>query len=437
MLAVVSTLCLVDCTKENKNITQDSNSKSVNINVSVDYPQISPETKTIIEQNPQGGLKVSWDANEEISLLSFDSNNKLLSIDNLASSGEKGRISTTFTGSYSNKKDAKGWIVLYPALTKSKYGNYIMRDKTSYDENKYWRTVFITGVSYNTTDYHTDSYQAANNHMSHLPQWDAMSAKIEKDPALGEIKGVTLQKHCAFLHLDLNVDLSHAGKKINSVIFDTYEAPLFICRTVGKANLGWLDGNKIISLIGIGDWAGREGILTLHLGKNYNGITVPSDGKLSVWIPFHVQHSSNPTIFKQGTPFQILLTDPDRRIIPSFAGAGFVMPRDLELHPGKIYTIKASIPKNKVKVASITPEKNNVTLKVGEKNSLKFTILPENAVDRRISKCEGYGDVVKINGFNFSNELTITGKKVGEVDLKVSNAITGVGTTVKIKVVAK
>ena len=124
-LAVVA--IAVGCTKEKENapIKQDGNSsEAINVKISVDYPQTHPETKTIIEQNPAGGLRVSWD--EELSLLSFDSDNKLIAVDNLTSTGEKGRRSATFTGSYSKPIGARKWIILYPALTKDKDGKYYM-----------------------------------------------------------------------------------------------------------------------------------------------------------------------------------------------------------------------------------------------------------------------------------------------------------------------
>ena len=249
-------------------IKQDSNnSEAVNVKISVDYPQTSPETKTIIEQNPTGGLRVSWDANEEISLLSFDSDNRLIAVDNLTSTGEKGRRSATFTGSYSKPIGAEKWIILYPALTKDKDGKYYIGDKIGYGRD-IWRTEFKINSKYvETSD--ANVYQTANNDMSHLYQWDVMSARIE-DPTVKNVVR-NMQKHCAILHFNLSIDPSHAGKKINYVLFSSS------CYFGGNSGwgystLGWHKGIgnlSVVTNVGSMSWF-------LYLGKkDKNWLNIP------------------------------------------------------------------------------------------------------------------------------------------------------------------
>lgn len=432
----------VGCTKEKEdaNIKQDSNnSEAVNVKISVDYPQTSPETKTIIEQNPAGGLRVSWDANEEISLLSFDSDNRLIAVDNLTSTGEKGRRSATFTGKYSKPNGAKGWIIVYPSLAKNKEGNYVMKEKPSCSHIK--DSIRCTIFEFNgfscTTFGNNYSHQVENNDMSHLRQWDIMSAKIENDPASGETKGVTLQKNCAILNLNLTVDPAHRGKKINAVRLMTHVSASYMERS--SNNLGWLDKHgDIISFFESPQCMLPN--LYLHIGKDNTGVIIPSDGKISAYIPFFVQHSSsNSFILEQGTPIDINLFYIDHDIAKFNTSVCVIMPTNLELLPGKIYTINATLPKENVKATSIAVEKNVVTVKVGESVPVKFTTYPENTSNRGISfypgRCEFFNtSFSKRRG----NEVIVTGEKVGERILEIqSNSNVYVTASVKIKVVAE
>ena len=455
----------VGCTKEKEsaNIKQDSNnSEAVNVKISVDYPQTSPETKTIIEQNPAGGLKVSWDANEEISLLSFDGDNNLISVDNLTSTGEKGRNTAIFTGKYSKPNGAKGWIIVYPSLAEDKeykYNGtfYFMGDKVGgiTKPGHRRRTAFKLNGSYCHTRNFTNIFQVENNDMSHLRQWDIMSAKIESEPSTGGIRVATMQKHCAIFHLNLSVDPAHIGKRINKVCLNSYR-DRDITGGSGDNHFGWLDkeNSDLISLL---VYLPKYILptLNLYLGKDddygggYGGIEIPSDGKLSVYMPFFIHHSSSkPAIFKQGAPLGIELSYDNNGNSKNYDGlttiTGIVetMQKNLELLPGKIYTINATLPKDYIKVTSIVPEKEEVTVKVGESVIVKFISLPKNALHQKVNccdKCEFFSTNMHWwrSTYDRTDSIRVFGLQVGEKDLTIENTNSHASATVKVKVVAK
>ena len=457
----------VGCTKEKEsaNIKQDSNnSEAVNVKISVDYPQTSPETKTIIEQNPAGGLKVSWDANEEISLLSFDSDNKLISVDNLTSTGEKGRNTAIFTGKYSKPNGAKGWIIVYPSLAEDKeykYNGtfYFMGDKVrgiTKSGDRRCTEFQLNGSTCYTRNF-TNIFQVENNDISHLRQWDIMSAKIESEPTTGGIRVATMQKHCAIFHLSLNVDPAHIGKRINNVCLNSYTDRNY--NGTGYNHFGWLDKEKsdFISLFTNIPEYNKFPTLNLYLGKDddygggYGGIEIPSDGKLSVYMPLLIQHSSSePAIFKQGAPFGIELMYSNSYIMSNrndrkmITGIVDTVQKNIELLPGKIYTINATLPKDYIKVTSIVPEKEEVTVKVGESVTVKFISLPKNALYQEINcnpnKCEFFR--TSDNGWLSTcreriDSIIVIGLQVGEKDFKIENIHSHASATVKVKVVAK
>ena len=109
VLMASAILAFSACNKESLPIQQTG--IQLTINATVGAP-----TKTAYEYDPDGGtIDVSWNADETISVISFDDSG-ITAIDDFTSSGEQGRDKAEFSGTWTGNPGDRV-ICLYPALS--------------------------------------------------------------------------------------------------------------------------------------------------------------------------------------------------------------------------------------------------------------------------------------------------------------------------------
>ena len=212
LLAIMTMVAaLFGCAKDNdkNNLPNNTDGEPVSLQVSL----ADTQTKTIFDYRNGEGFKVTWDENEVISLLSYNSMGLLQSVDNLTSTGAAGRSEATFKGTYSKKSTARYWVVIYPALTKVDKRFFIYGEKSN-GAGTQSSIGFSVGTKNTTGNYTYNSFQLSSNDYSHLSSRDLMSAWIGTEPTEGTIGNIKLTKHNAILRFDLDAsDLK--GEKIS------------------------------------------------------------------------------------------------------------------------------------------------------------------------------------------------------------------------------
>ncbi|MCQ2140995.1 MAG: hypothetical protein MJY83_01445 [Bacteroidales bacterium] len=82
------------------------------------------QTKASFSDEDGSVLKFSWDAEEKISVIAFDSENKVLAVDTFTSTGEAGRTRADFTGTLTQVEGTHHLECFYPALTEHRGNQY-------------------------------------------------------------------------------------------------------------------------------------------------------------------------------------------------------------------------------------------------------------------------------------------------------------------------
>ena len=135
-----------------------------------------PGTKTTV--TPDGsGLKSTWDADEAISVVTLDGDGKAVAIDNFTSSGEAGRTSADFSGSFTGGENPVKVIVIYPSLEKQaddSYQNAVLSQIKIGDNQCQWN---VYGLR-----------QTGNGDLSHFKNYCVMTGNVN----LTNIKSNTL-----------------------------------------------------------------------------------------------------------------------------------------------------------------------------------------------------------------------------------------------------
>ncbi len=419
------TAALFGCAKDNdkNNLPNNTDGEPVSLQVSL----AGTQTKTIFDYHNGEGFKVTWDANEEISLLSYNSMGYLQSVDNLTSTGAAGRSEATFKGTYSKMTTAKYWVVIYPALTAVQKKHFIYGEKSN-GKGTQSSIVFNSGTKYITGNYTYNSFQSSSNDYSHLSSRDLMSAWIGTEPTDGTIGNIKLTKHNAILRFDLDAsDLK--GEKISKFTVKynpvTSTQKLFGCGR-GLADFGWgKEGNGPDKNLFA---ESNENSANVYFGDTETPfITVPSNGELKVYIPF--TPAENPSILSNDGSFELELSN-DEYVVSTKT---ITFTNDISIKAGCVYTFKTTMPKPAVAPTSIALDKASVELRINKTIQLNATILPSNASNKEVIWSVDNSDVATVD-----NNGKVTAKGAGEATVTATSAADNtLKATCKINVISQ
>lgn len=165
LLAAIAVLGFSSCKKDEKQPQQDP------IQLTLITEIATPATKATYTYDE--GIKMAWEAEERITIVTFK-DDKAVSAQNLSSTGEAGRKTATFSGSFT-PTDGATYIACYPPLA---------------DRGTYWNTEVKSGSDWGLRidkDFkyliwfstNTQNYQSENGSLDILKVGDVMVGDVE------------------------------------------------------------------------------------------------------------------------------------------------------------------------------------------------------------------------------------------------------------------
>lgn len=285
---------------------------------------------TKVNYTPDGNvLKTTWEAEETISVVSFSSgDNKPASIDNFTSTGEAGRTTAKFTGTFTGPEDFAGIMVLYPALQEVEPGIYSTAPYKDYKGNML-STLEHTHVGY----YYFDDgnaeplRQVADDDASHLHNYCVMSGIADDSDIKNNILTASLENEMTVLKIHLTVPDAYKGKQLQILkieAFDSEDNTEYFARASS-----WEYVNIPINHItGAGGSYKDEAYL-------YSDIIIPESGQVTLYFANHLFAP-----IKAGTKWNFSIYVDDAYSAPGTR----VFTSDFTLERGNIYRVSATIP---------------------------------------------------------------------------------------------
>lgn len=285
---------------------------------------------TRVTYTPDGNvLKTFWEAEETISVVSFSSgDNKLASIDNFTSTGEAGRTTAKFTGTFTGPEDFSGIMVLYPALQEVEHGIYSTAPYKDYKGNML-STLEHTHVGY----YYFDDgsaeplRQVADDDASHLHNYCVMSGIADDTDIKNNILTASLENEMTVLKIHLTVPDAYKGKQLQILKIEAFDSE---DNTEDFArSSSWEFVNIPINHIkGAGGSFKSEGYV-------YSDIIIPESGQVTLYFANHLFAP-----IKAGTKWNFSIYVDDAYSAPGTR----VFTSDYTLERGNIYRVSATIP---------------------------------------------------------------------------------------------
>ncbi len=161
LFAAIASALFVSCVKETA-VEQ----KPIQLTLTASFEDLS----TRASYTDNHGLKMSWDAEEAISIVTVK-DKKAINLQTMTSSGDAGRKNAVFTGSFTPTDGAK-YFAVYPAMINyydeywSTEGQHFRIDKNS--EYLSWRAINISNLS-----------QTGNGSLDHIAGVDAMVGQVD------------------------------------------------------------------------------------------------------------------------------------------------------------------------------------------------------------------------------------------------------------------
>ena len=259
LLAAIAVLGFSSCKKDENQPHQDQ------IQLTLITEIATPATKATYTYDE--GIKMAWEAEERITIVTFK-DGKAVSAQNLSSTGEAGRKTATFSGSFTPTEGAT-YIACYPPLV---------------ERGEYWNTKVESGSDWglriymNEAEYlewyptNTQNYQSENGSLDILKVGDTMVGSVEINEGVAT---TTLRKTISVLKLVLNLPDEASGDKLSSVQVQSQG---------GSITTGFLIQYDQMETPFM--WkGGGQSALQLGLGSSFEKMDVPGNKQLVVYIP--------------------------------------------------------------------------------------------------------------------------------------------------------
>ena len=259
LLAAIAVLGFSSCKKDENQPHQDQ------IQLTLITEIATPATKATYTYDE--GIKMAWEAEERITIVTFK-DGKAVSAQNLSSTGEAGRKTATFSGSFTPTEGAT-YIACYPPLV---------------ERGEYWNTKVESGSDWglriymNEAEYlewyptNTQNYQSENGSLDILKVGDVMVGDVEINEGVAT---TTLRKTISVLKLVLNLPDEASGDKLSSVQVQSQG---------GSITTGFLIQYDQMETPFM--WkGGGQSALQLGLGSSFEKMDVPGNKQLVVYIP--------------------------------------------------------------------------------------------------------------------------------------------------------
>lgn len=257
LLAAIAVLGFSSCKKDEKQLQQDPIQLTLITEIAI------PATKATYTYDE--GIKMAWGAEERITIVTFK-DDKAVSAQNLSSTGEAGRKTATFSGSFTPTEGAT-YIACYPPLVeRGEYWN------TEVESGRDWGLCIDKEAKYLLWfSTNTQNYQSENGSLDILKVGDVMVGDVEINEGVAT---TTLRKTISVLKLVLNLPDVAVGDKLYSVQVRSQGGTI----TTGD----WIQYNQMETPF---MWyGGGQSALQLGLGSA-EGMDTPGNKQLVVYIP--------------------------------------------------------------------------------------------------------------------------------------------------------
>ena len=196
LVAVAFTSCLKD------NVNPDNN-KFAEISLTASIDGLTRSTYT----DGTDGIKMTWDAEEKISIVKYEAEGKIVGVYNLSSTGAAGRENAVFTGTVDMSGSASyKYLAIYPAVDGSgtSWGNLGKFPSGSTTSEPINQMNFDEKIGYTTfiISQFSKTPQDMSNPLGHLKQYDLMYGEVTMN---GATANTTLTKYTSIFKFVLTL----------------------------------------------------------------------------------------------------------------------------------------------------------------------------------------------------------------------------------------
>ena len=201
-------MMFASCTNEDV-VVENNNLKQISLTASIDGLTRSTYT------DGTDGIKMTWDAEEKISIVKCEVNGgKIVGVYNLSSTGTAGRENAVFTGTVDMSGSASyKYFAVYPAVEGSgtswgNYGKFPNGNTAGNDQINQMKFADSDGYPCFITSTFSSTPQDMSNPLNHLKQYDLMYGEVTMD---GATANTTLTKYTSIFKFVLTFPEQEGG----------------------------------------------------------------------------------------------------------------------------------------------------------------------------------------------------------------------------------
>lgn len=199
LLALVA-VAFTSCSKDDINT---DNNKFAEISLTASIDGLTRSTYT----DGTDGIKMTWDAEEKISIVKYEAEGKIVGVYNLSSTGAAGRENAVFTGTVDMSGSASyKYLAIYPAVDGSgtSWGNLGKFPSGSTTSEPINQMNFAESIGYTTfiISQFSKTPQDMSNPLGHLKQYDLMYGEVTMN---GATANTTLTKYTSIFKFVLTL----------------------------------------------------------------------------------------------------------------------------------------------------------------------------------------------------------------------------------------
>lgn len=281
ILAIVAVL--VSCSKSENPTKEEVKGVKLTLKASIN----NDGTKVTYTPGVPSGMKVDWEATEDISVVTFDGSGNVTAIDNFTSTGDAGRTTAVFTGTFTGGENPSKVIVIYPALENYSGDYYGTKEYVHYmgTDRVLWQ-IKADGSSQFAQNASRELRQTADNSTLHLHNYMIMSGAVDKEAIKTGSLTTTLSNQFSIIKFKCTFDASLIGKTINLIEIESYNGSGQL-KNLFNPNTSWeyadIVGNPLA-------WRGTGAVA---YRKIYADFAVPGSGTATLYLPVVFLHNNS------------------------------------------------------------------------------------------------------------------------------------------------
>ena len=332
--AAVAALAVVGCTKSDEGISNLDKQFTITASIGDKHTRT---TYTDLTEDPNLGLKVEWEANEKITVIELNDLKQRTAVYEFTSTDGAGDVATFTAPMGFEVNNNSHYVAIYPPVKATgldgfndmHYYSGIAANVPTFAlyggaaDGLFWMSSkFLAGTN--------KVYQEGAKDASHLKNYDAMVSAVTFD---GNNADINFTKLNAVIKWDLTLPEQAKGKEVYQATLSSsknvyYDATITFSKII-EGNPYWSTGNRTTDyVISLGNMTGTS------------RITVPDDGKLSVYMPVYGAKSgyNEDPALRKNVDYTITIHG-----IEGTYSATAQPSEDMLLEQGKVYVLTATL----------------------------------------------------------------------------------------------